>query len=335
MLKPTVEDIATAAGVSTATVSRVLNKPDSVSHALREKVHTEVSRLGYVPSGAARALASNRSYTVGAVIPTLNNAIFAAGIAAFEATLTSNGYTMLITVTNYDPLHEVEQVRRLLERGVDALMLVGLDHDEGVWRLLKTSQCPAAAIWGHSDNPPIPSFGFDNAAAAAGAVTHLVELGHRRIGMVAGISDGNDRARARRRGVEKTLSTHGLACDASLFVEKPYSHQDGRDGLSTLMSLAEPPTAIVCGNDVLAMGAMFQARDLGMSIPTDLSVVGFDNLPITEHLQPALTTINVPSADIGAETAQALLRHLADGTPVQSKVFPAPFLHRETTAPPR
>ena len=332
--KPTVEDIAVAAGVSTATVSRVLNKPDSVSQQLREKVLAEVSRLGYVPSGAARALASNRSYTVGAVIPTLNNAIFAAGVAAFEAALTSNGYTLLVTVSNYDHFHEVEHVRRLLERGVDALMLVGLDHHDDVWRLLDTSKCPAAAIWGHQDNPPIPCLGFDNAGAAGVIVNHLAGLGHKRIGMVAGISQGNDRARARRQGVEQTLKQHGLACDSRLFVEKPYSHQDGRDGLSELMAHSEPPTAIVCGNDVLAMGAMFEARDRGVAVPYDLSMVGFDNLPITEHLSPALTTIDVPSADIGTATAEAILHHLTDGTPIASRVFPAPFLLRNTTARP-
>ena len=178
--KPTVEDIARAAGVSTATVSRALNKPNSVSEKLRDKVNSKVRELGYVPSGAARALASNRSSTIGAVIPTLNNAIFAAGIAAFEETLSLNGYTLLVTVSNYDQPHEVEQIRRLLERGVDALMLVGLDHHPEVWQLLETSACPAVAIWGHEDNPRIPCLGFDNAAAAGVAVDHLVDLGHRR-----------------------------------------------------------------------------------------------------------------------------------------------------------
>ncbi len=334
VFKPTVEDIAVAAGVSTATVSRVLNKPDSVSQFLRDKVRAEVTRLGYLPSGAARALASNRSHTAGAVIPTLNNAIFATAVAAFEAALTNNGYTMLVTVSSYDHIHEIAHVRRLIERGVDALMLVGLDHHDDVWRLIESSKCPAVAIWGHQDNPPIPCLGFDNAAATCGVVDHLVGLGHRRVGMVAGVTEGNDRARARRQGVEETLRRHGLVCTSRRFVEKPYSHQDGRDGLSELLAHGEPPTAIVCGNDVLAMGVMFEARDRGLSIPGDLSVVGFDNLPITEHLSPALTTIDVPSAAIGTATAEAILHHLADGTPIASRVFPAPFLLRQTTAAP-
>ena len=333
--RPTVEDIARAAGVSTATVSRALNRPDTVSPELREKVAGKVRELGYVPSGAAKALASNRTFTVGALIPTINNAIFAASIAAFEETLSRNGYTLLVTVSNYDQLHEVEQLRRLLEREVDALILVGLDHHDDVWRLLEISGCPAVAIWGHANNPPIPCMGFDNASAAEFAVDHLVELGHRRIGMVAGISTGNDRARARRRGVEAALRRHGLRADAELFTEKPYSHNDGRAGLAELLALDERPTAIMCGNDVLAMGVMFEARDRGLAVPDDLSVIGFDNLPITEQLSPALTTIEVPSEAIGRAAASALVDHLSEATPIESRVFDAPFLKRETTRGPK
>jgi LacI family transcriptional regulator len=332
--RPTVEDIARAAGVSTATVSRALNKPESVSIKLRDKVTTVVNELGYVPSGAARALASNRTHTVGAVIPTLNNAIFAASVAAFEKILSDNGYTLLVTVSNYDPPHEIEQVRRLLEREVDALMLIGLDHPDDVWRLIERSGCPAVAIWGHETAPAVPCLGFDNAAAAASAVDHLVEIGHRRIGMIAGISEGNDRARARQRGVKEALRRHGLTVDPQLFVEKPYSHKDGRSGLAMLLAQPEPPTAVVCGNDVLAMGVMFEARDRGLSIPDDLSVIGFDNLPITEQLSPALTTVEVPSERIGTAAAIAIVDHLADGTPIESRSFEAPFLLRETTKAP-
>lgn len=333
--KPTVEDIAHAAGVSTATVSRALNNPASVSVKLRDKVASKVLELGYVPSGAARALASNRSFTIGTVIPTLNNAIFAASVMAFEETLSRHGYTLLVTVSDYDQPHEIEQVRRLLERGVDGLMLIGLDHPDEVWRLIERSACPAVAIWGHDDNPQVPCIGFDNAAASEHAVDHLVELGHRRIGMVAGLSLGNDRARARRAGVERGLAKHGLPVDPGLFTEKAYSHDDGRDGLTELLSHAAPPTAIMCGNDVLAMGVMFEARDRGIAIPDDLSVIGFDNLPITSQLKPALTTIEVPSVPIGIASADAVVAHLTDGDPIVSKSFPAPFVLRATTQGPR
>ena len=331
---PKLEDIARAAGVSTATVSRALNNPASVSEALREKVSNKVMELGYVPSGAARALASNRSFTVGAVIPTLNNAIFAASISAFEATLSAAGYTLLVTVSNYDQQHEIEQIRRLLERGVDALMVVGLDHLDEAWVLLERTNCPVVAIWGHDPDAPVPCMGFDNAAAAAAAVDHLVQLGHERIAMIAGVSKGNDRAIARRRGVEEALRQHGLPVDPALFVERPYSHADGREAFAHLMDRGAPPTAIVCGNDVLAMGAIFEAQARGISVPGDVSIIGFDNLPITEHLQPALTTLDVPSQQMGEAAAEAITDYLRDGTPILSRTFTAPFLKRGTTGRP-
>ncbi len=332
--KPTVEDIAQAAGVSTATVSRALNKPDSVSAKLRDKVTSKVLELGYVPSGAARALASNRSFTVGTVIPTLNNAIFAASVGAFEETLSLHGYTLLVTVSNYDVPHEIQQVHRLLERGVDALMLIGLDHPEDVWQMIERSACPTVAIWGHQEKPRVPCIGFDNAGASEAAVDHLVELGHSRIGMVAGIAEGNDRAAARRAGVERALTKHNLPVIPGLFTEKPYSHNDGRGGLIELLGNDEAPTAVMCGNDVLAMGVMFEARDRGISIPGDLSIIGFDNLPITEQLSPALTTIEVPSVPIGTAAAEAIVAHLAEDAIIPTKSFPAPFILRETTRAP-
>lgn len=328
---PTVADIANAAGVSTATVSRALNNPASVSEDLRNRVSAIVRELGYVPSGAARALASNRSFTVGAVVPTLNNAIFAASIAAFEAALSLAGYTLLITVSNYDQDHEAEQIRRLLERGVDGLMIVGLEHNDDAWRLLERSNRPVVSIWSHVENPRVPCMGFDNAAAAATATRHLIDGGHRRIAMVAGITQGNDRAAARRRGVEQTLCDNNLPVEPELFIEKAYSHADGRAALVYLMQLDNPPTAIVCGNDVLAMGVIFEAQARGIEIPQDISVVGYDNLPITEHLQPALTTLDVPSEAMGQAAAEAIIAFLKNGEPIQSRTFTAPFLKRGTT----
>ncbi len=331
---PKLEDIARAAGVSTATVSRALNNPASVSEALREKVSEKVAELGYVASGAARALASNRSFTVGAIIPTLNNAIFAASIAAFEATLSEAGYTLLVTVSNYDHHQEVEQVRRLLERGVDGLMIVGLDHLDQTWDLLERTHRPVVAIWGHAEEARVPCMGFDNAAAAARAVDHLVELGHRRVAMIAGISQDNDRAAARRCGVEQALVRHGLPVDPALFVERAYSHTNGREAFGRLMDRETPPSAIMCGNDVLAMGAIFEAQARGIDVPREVSIIGFDNLPITEHLQPGLTTLDVPSRQMGEAAAQAIMAHLRDGTPIVSRSFGAPLLERGTTTAP-
>ncbi len=331
--QPTVGDIARIAGVSTATVSRALNRPETVSPQLRDRVGRVVKELGYLPSGAAKALASNRSFTIGAVVPTLNNAIFSACIAAFESRLSDAGYTLLITVSNYDHSHETQQVRRLLERGVDGMMVVGLDHADATYVTLERANAAYVTIWGYDENSPVPCVGFDNAAAAETVVDHLFALGHRRLAMVAGITRDNDRATARLAGVKRAMQRHNLTMDPGLFMEKPYTHQCGRDAFADLMSLSEPPTAIICGNDVLAMGVMFEANLRGIAIPGEVSITGYDNLPITRHLNPGLTTIDLPSEAIGHAAADVLIANQAEGHPIKSRLFDAPLLVRGTTGP--
>ena len=159
---PTIDDIAKAAGVSTATVSRVLNTPNIVRPALRKRVEDRVRELGYVRHGAARALASARSHTVGVVIPTLESAIFSSGVNAMESRLRENGYTLVLSVTNYDHAQEFIQVRRLMERGVDAMILLGRDHDDDTIRLLTQRKCPFVTTWAFAEQTDLPCVGFDN-----------------------------------------------------------------------------------------------------------------------------------------------------------------------------
>ena len=200
--KVTIDDIALAAGVSTATVSRALNKPETVSEKLREKIKKTIESIGYIPSGAARALALNRSFTVGAIIPTLKNAIFAATLAELEKKLSAHNYTMLVTVSNYETDQEARQLQKLLERGVDAVVLVGLRHSDLTWKLLENSNCCAVSTWGSETGGKLPCIGFENESSATLIVDHLVELGHTNIAMIAGITNDNDRAEGRVRGVK-------------------------------------------------------------------------------------------------------------------------------------
>lgn len=329
----TLADIAQSAGVSTATASRALNAPDRVSRDLRDRVEAAVRALGYVRHGAARALASRRSHTVGAVIPTLNNAIFAAGIGAFEARLTESGYTLLIAVSNYSLEHEASQVRRLLERGVDGIMLVGLEHHEETYALLDRANLPRVNTWNSEGSDAQLTIGFDNAAAARAIAAHLISLGHTRIAMTAGITAGNDRAQARVDGVRAELAAHDLGLDTSLLLECPYSIAAGRKALTALMAQDPSPTAIIAGNDVIALGLLFEAIRQGIDVPSDLSITGFDNLPITEHVSPALTTVRVPSQDMGTQAASLLLDAI-DGVDTASIRLETSVIVRDTTAPP-
>jgi LacI family transcriptional regulator len=331
---PTQLDIARQAGVSTATVSRVLNRSPLVKPGLRTRVEAVMRELGYFPHAAARALASRRTYTIGAIIPTLNNAIFAAGISALERELQAAGYTLLVAVSNYDLEAEAVQVHRLLERGVEGLLLVGNDHADAVYESLARSETVYVNTWAYDPRLRRPNVGFSNRKAARALVDHLVGLGHRRIGMFAGIAAGNDRARDRLEGVCEELATHGLSLDPHATAQMPYSIREARQALARLAEQDRLPTALICGNDVIALGALFEAVQRGIPVPQQLSITGFDNLPLTEHIRPAITTIDVPAVDMGRAAARALLSATAQRSRVRSRELAAPLLVRETTAPP-
>lgn len=333
---PNLQDIATAAGVSTATVSRVLNSPSDVRPALREKVETQIRALGYVRHGAARALASARSHTVGAVIPTLESAIFASGVNAVENRLTEAGYTLLLAVTNYDLQHEYEQVKALIERGVDGMILVGRDHDPATLVMLERQGCPFVTTWTYTADALHPCVGFDNADAARRITAHLLDLGHTRVGVIAGITAGNDRARERITGVKAALQERGLELHRKCLIERPYEVSEGRSAFRALMALPVDirPTALFCGNDVLAVGAVLEAQHMGLNVPGHISIVGFDDLPLSAHLSPGLTTVHVPSRRMGEHAADYILACIRGDAPDPRNVLPTDIMVRGTTAPP-
>jgi LacI family transcriptional regulator len=313
----TIEDVARLARVSTATVSRVLSRPDVVRASTREQVMAAVRELDYQPDASARALASGRTHTVGCVIPTLDHAIFARSTQTMQTTLARAGYQLLVASHDYDPAIEFEVVRVLQQRGVDAMVLVGTDHAPGLWNALRAWEKPTLLTW--SCDPRLPSVGFDNEAAARLATEHLLALGHRRIGVISGLTSHNDRARSRIEGVRQALKQAGLKLLPSLLTEQVFNLAGGRAGLRALMAARQPPTAIFCGNDLLATGALFEAQRMGLEVPRQLSICGIDNHELSEAITPGLTTIHLPTQDLGCITAKAVLSAIAgEAIPAQS-----------------
>ncbi len=307
---PTLADIARAAGVSTATVSRVLNDPDSVRPVRADRVRKAIAELGYLPDGAARALASRRSMTIGAVIPTLDNAIFARGVEAFQARLMAKGYSLLLASSAYDLAAEAALVETLLQRRVDALMLVGLQHDPALLERLRGRGIPHVLCWAHDPVGALPCVGFDNCRAAAAMARHLTGLGHRRIAMIAGLTRSNDRARDRVDGVRAALEEIGETLPPEAVIEVPYGYSEGRTAMKQLLARSPRPSAVICGNDVLAIGAVLAARDAGLDVPGEISVSGFDDLPLAGEFAPALTTMRVPAEAMGEQAASYLVGRL-------------------------
>jgi LacI family transcriptional regulator len=329
--RATLEDVAKQAGVSLATASRALAgsalvKPDTLA-----RVQDAVERLRYLPAGAARALASGRTMTVGAVVPTLDHAIFSRAIQAMQSRLARDGYQLLLAAHDYDLAAEAKAVRAMLSRGVDALMVVGADHSDETWALLSSTAAPVALTWSFNDR--FDSIGFDNRLAGRLAGEHLVGLGHRAIGMISGHLASNDRARLRVAGLQDALNAIGIALDVALVTEQPFTLAGGRDGLVRLLDRATPPTAVLCGNDLLAAGALFEAQHRGMQVPRDLSLCGIDDLEIASHVTPTLTTVRLPTAELGAEVARHLLGRLAHQDVSRHVCLDVQLITRQSTEP--
>lgn len=331
---PTLDDVARLAGVSASTVSRALNTPHRVRADTRDAVMAAVTSLGYAPDFSARALVSRRTDTVGAVVPTINNAIFARALQAMEETLSAAGVTLLIATSQYDAAREAAQVRALLGRGVDALVLVGEARDPVVHALIERRGLPLVLIWSHRDGCPWPSVGFDNRAAAWAMAKRVLDRGHRRIAMIAGITRDNDRAAARVEGVCEALAARGMTLADGALVECPYTPEAGAEAARRLIARRPRPTAILCGNDVLAAGASVALREAGLAIPGDVSLTGFDDIDIAALIEPPLTTVRVPQAEMG-EAAARLVLGLRDGSaPGGSLCLDTRIVERASLGPP-
>ena len=301
---PTLEDVAAKAGVSTATVSRCLNSPEKVVPDTRERVLRIVGELGYAPNFGARALAARRTQTMGAVIPTMENAIFAEGLQAFQEGLREAGFMLLVASSAYDPDVEADQIRALVARGAEGLLLIGHDRDPQIYRFLETQGVPVLAAWAYDDARP--SIGFDNRAAMRALAERAISLGHRRIGVISAYLDGNDRARRRVAGVRDALADAGVEVEFPV-VETEYGISNGAEAFLSLMSREDNPTLVICGNDVLAAGALKQAISMGLRIPEDISITGFDGIELASLVTPNLTTVRVPHRDMGEAAAKALI----------------------------
>ncbi len=330
-----VRDVARSAGVSIATVSRTINSPEMVRPVLRQRIEKVITELGYVPDGTARALVSRQTKTIGAIVPTIDNAIFSTLIRGLQTKLQENDYTLLLASSNYSPVQEAEEVRTLLIRGVDGILLVGNQRSQALYDLLDNSGKPYVNTYAFDDRLDHPCVGFDNWKAGEKIVEHLADLGHERIAIIAGITTDNDRALARVQGIKTGLSQNGLQFNAEQYLECPYTIEAGRAALRTLMQRQPKPTAVICGNDILACGALFECQRRGIKVPEDLSIVGIDGLSIGGHVTPSLTTISVPFYDMGELAASSLLnRFNSENVPAKKIQMEATLLVRESTAPP-
>ena len=330
--KPKIDDVATEAGVSTATVSRCLNAPDRVSEQTRVKVRNVIQKLGYAPNFGAQALASNRTNAVGAVIPTMDNAIFARGLQAFQEVLANSGVTLLVASSDYRPGKEFEQICALSGRGVDGFLLIGRERPESTVEFLNERDIPHVLAWNTAADGQSSFAGFDNRAAAGMMARLVLEWGHRRMAIISARREGNDRAADRVEGMLSVLETAGTV-DGPQIVECSYTLDAGAAAFERLMRISPRPTAILCGNDVLAAGALGEARRLNMGVPEDVSIVGFDDIDLSRATAPQITTVHVPHRRMGRAAAEMLLAMRKGRRNPESVTFETKIVLRETLGP--
>ena len=329
----TINEIAREAGVSTATVSRVFNQPAKVKKQTRERVSAVIERHHYVSHGLARGLASRRSRLLGLVIPTVTNSIYASSTQAVHQAAQQAGYTVLIGVSDFSEEREAQLIHQLVSRRVEGLILTGEQRSPPVYEKIIRNHVPFVITWKLTHSREHPSVSFDNIKATRAALNHLLGLGHRRIGLICGRTDLNDRALQRRTAFEQALRDYGVEPDPELIFERSFEFVEGRAAMHRMLQLRQPPTGVFCANDIQAIGAISECRDAGISVPADMSIVGFDDLPIAQYITPRLTTVRVPAQEMGDRATKRLISAIENSEPVLPLELLTDLVIRETTAP--
>ena len=259
--------VANLANVSPATVSRAFNHPHLVRLETRKRIEKVIEESGYIRNCAAQAMHGKRSGTIGLIVPTVTNAIFSEMIQSFTDAISENGFTLLMATHGFNLRREYEILRKLPEHRVDGVALIGLDHVEATYQLIERQGVPTVAGWNYSESSRISCIGADNREAGAVAAEHLVLLVHRRIGMTFPELDGNDRARMRFEGALSVFSSSGIDTPESFRARSPYDFGRAKAVSTEILGGPNRPTALLCGNDVIALGSIYAARQLGLDVP--------------------------------------------------------------------
>lgn len=332
---PGIVDVAARAGVSPATVSRFFNSPDIVRPNTKLRIQAAATELGYIRDRMAGAMHNRFSGTIGLVVPTINNAIFSELIAAFSNQLLQHDRTMLVASHNYDLTLEVSIIRSLLERRIDGIAVVGQHHLDSAIEMLSVRSIPVIALWGYHEQPVIPFVGADNALAAYNVTKHLIDLGHTDIAFIFPDTNNNDRARDRKAGALLAMQDAELSVSEQRMHTCPYNIAQSKQTALTLIN-NDKPSAIVCGNDVIAHGVIYAAQQLNIQLPSDLSVVGIGDFSGSADIVPSLTTVRLPANRIGQIAADAIVEmsELGGVAKFSNQVIDTELIVRESSCTP-
>jgi LacI family transcriptional regulator len=326
----TIKDVAKIAGVSTTTVSHVINKTRFVSENLSERVTHAITELNYQPYGLARSLRKKQSGTIGIVIPDNANPFFAEVVRGVEDKCFKSGYSVFLCNSDGEPAKERNYLKLLMEKGVDGLVLVSIGDDRETMELLENREIPKVIVDREISGLHMDSVLVDNQQGGYEAARFLIELGHQKIGCIMGPSNVTPSGQ-RVKGFKKALKENGLFLDESMITKGDFKSRGGYEGLKTLMQGNVVPTAIFISNDMMAIGALNAARELGVNVPERLSLVGFDDIALASLIIPNLTTVAQPKYELGETGAELLLKRINDRDRPESRiVLKTRLVKRET-----
>ncbi|MBM9485385.1 LacI family DNA-binding transcriptional regulator [Pseudomonas sp. ICBG1301] len=312
----TMDDVASRAGVSTSTVSHVLNGTRKVSPVTVQAVQRAIEELGYIPNTLARSLARSSTSTIGVAISALSNHYFSETVHAIETECAKHGYMMLFVDTHDDPEQELRVVTALHHRRVDGMVLAPSNGSKAL-DYLRANQIPAVLV-DRMMSEQFDQVGVDNAQPTQALIAHLIAHGHRRIGFIAG-REGFSTTDERVAGYRAALQAAGLPFDPQLLVNGGSNTQPARQATAQLLGLAAPPTAIMAGNNLMTLGAMHALRDAHIAVPGQMALVGFDDFDWADFFVPRLTLIAQPVQALGARAVDLLLQRMArPDAPTQS-----------------
>lgn len=313
----TLADVALAAKVSLATASRVFSHPQLVREATAQRVHEAAQRLSFRPNLLGAKLRAQRTRILGVMLPTLDNAVFAECWRGIEESAMAAGYSLMLVTSNYDPSRERERIEYLLRHRVDGMVLTVADAcDSTVLDQLDRESVPYVLAYNQvspdSARQGRHSVSVDNHTSAREGVNALIAAGHRRIVVISGAFTASDRARQRFAGYADAMRAHGLPVLDP--VNLPSHTASNAAQISALMAGAGAPTAFFCTNDLLAIGVISDLKRLGLRVPRDVSVLGYDGIALGALVEPPLATVVQPNADIGTQAITQLLQRLAEGS---------------------
>jgi LacI family transcriptional regulator len=310
-----IRDVARRAKVSTATVSRTVNQVATVDAQLAKRVWKAIEELGYYPNRQARALVSGRSRVFGLIVSEITNPFFPEIVQTFETLAVEQHYEILLTSTIHDPKRMELAVRRMIEGRVDGVAILTFGMEEDLLEHLRFRNLPLVFVDIGPKAPRVSNIRVDYADGIRQAVQHLAALRHERIGFIAGPLRLRS-AMARKDAFQASMKEIGLPVNPDFLVEGDHRLEGGKRALKKLAELRERPTAVLCSNDMTAIGVMREAFELNIKVPQDLSVIGFDDIRMAEFLTPPLTTVQMSQSELARLAFEALLKEVKRETPI-------------------